>query len=262
VTVWFAANDLWFTNGQHIRLSPPAALQTMQGERLGDSNVRIVDAPSFPKISEIQLRYSSLVPIAIQNRWTSVVTNEGGVQAASTSRLNSAIIKNTLPALATASANWVRIGRPWESLTGTLPRARFIPRESSGLCSVPIESITAEEVKHVGDVSLPCNIELDNGSCLIVSVQSPTDGTFVLADTFYPGWTCRRGDAELEIIPIHGVFRGVSLPAGPHRLVFEYEPWSFQLGLALSIFGILLIGGIVLHGYRAGRSTDRDDHSL
>ena len=38
--------------------------------------------------------------------------------------------------------------------------------------------------------------------------------------------------------------RGVALRAGTHRLVFEYRPLSFRLGMALSVLGLAGLAGV------------------
>jgi hypothetical protein len=75
-------------------------------------------------------------------------------------------------------------------------------------------------------------------------------GLVVLADQFYPGWrltVAPRGGIpqEMKALRTNRVMRGVWLPAGQYRLLFEYRPLSFVLGVVISGLGIALTGLLV-----------------
>ncbi len=64
--------------------------------------------------------------------------------------------------------------------------------------------------------------------------------TAVFADLMAPGWTLRRWDArgqgeEIPALVANGAIRGAVLPAGAARYEWRYEPFSFRLGLFLSL---------------------------
>jgi hypothetical protein len=76
-----------------------------------------------------------------------------------------------------------------------------------------------------------------------VAVQAdlPAPGVLILADTFYPGWTCRdRNGQDLPIFPVNGTSRGVYLGQGRHELLFEFKPPRFVLGMRLCALGLVL----------------------
>lgn len=253
LVIWVTVNDLWITNAQYVRLAPPKPFGELPTAEPADPNVRIVDAPGFPEIIELNLRYSCLVPIAIENSWTSVMTDEGGVEPQSIRRLHEGIVRNTLPALPTAGCNWLWKGGPWQLIEKALPRARFVPEQAKELCEIALTEISAEQVERLHQAATPCSIDSDLGRTLTVSVTAPTDGVVVLADTFYPGWKCRSQGEELEIRSVHGAFRGVSVPAGQHKLVFSYEPWSHLLGFLLTIVGLVIAAAILVYDRRSSR---------
>jgi hypothetical protein len=75
-------------------------------------------------------------------------------------------------------------------------------------------------------------------------------GILVLADSFYPGWHVYVDGKEEKIYRANLFFRGVKLAAGGHRVEFRYEPWSFRLGLMISLaaFGaVLVVSGVLFY---------------
>lgn len=62
----------------------------------------------------------------------------------------------------------------------------------------------------------------------------------VLSDAYYPGWRASINGAAKAIFPAYHVFRAVLIPAGESTVVFEYFPQSLEIGLALSVVGMLL----------------------
>ena len=81
-----------------------------------------------------------------------------------------------------------------------------------------------------------------------LQVVLPQKGLVVLADQFEAGWKLLvESDASgvFRREPIQQtnlVMRGVFLPAGTHRLVFQYQPVEFQLGAVGSVVGWLAVG--------------------
>lgn len=69
------------------------------------------------------------------------------------------------------------------------------------------------------------------------SVQIETDATrrslLVLCDAFYSGWRAYVDGNRADVLCTNGIFRGVSVPAGRHVVVFRFQPPSFRIGVAL-----------------------------
>ena len=68
-----------------------------------------------------------------------------------------------------------------------------------------------------------------------IAVDATNDCILVLADCYFPGWKAFIEEEEAEIFPVFYTFRGILMPKGAHTVVFRYEPWTFRLGLTLSI---------------------------
>jgi len=79
-----------------------------------------------------------------------------------------------------------------------------------------------------------------------LAVEATNDCILVLADCYFPGWKAYIGEKEAEIFPVFYTFRGILMPRGTHTVVFRYEPWTFQLGLAVSVATLVTALGIAL----------------
>ena len=75
-------------------------------------------------------------------------------------------------------------------------------------------------------------------------------GLLVLLDGWSTGWKARVDGAERPVARVAGLFRGVAVNGGEHRLVLTFEPVSFRLGLALGVLSLGLLLGLVLRGRR------------
>ncbi|GBD26749.1 hypothetical protein HRbin30_02091 [bacterium HR30] len=71
-----------------------------------------------------------------------------------------------------------------------------------------------------------------------VEVVSARPALLILNDTFYPGWRATVDGRSAPIYRANFLFRGVPVQPGDHQVVFEYVPWSFRIGAALSIIGM------------------------
>jgi hypothetical protein len=66
--------------------------------------------------------------------------------------------------------------------------------------------------------------------------SSPTEQYVVVQDAFYPGWKAYVNGKETTIDPVNVTFRGFKVPAGENmQVVMSYQPWTFRLGLIISI---------------------------
>jgi len=76
-------------------------------------------------------------------------------------------------------------------------------------------------------------------------VHTSETALLVLSDIVYPGW---KGYVDGESVPIYktnGIFRGIVVPPGDHRVDMRFRPTSLRIGLGLALMaGIGLIVGI------------------
>lgn len=65
-------------------------------------------------------------------------------------------------------------------------------------------------------------------------------GFVVLADSYYPGWQATLGNQPTPIYRANSLLRAVYVPAGSHQIQFQFRPFDFYLGAAVS--GLALAG--------------------
>jgi len=64
----------------------------------------------------------------------------------------------------------------------------------------------------------------------------------VLSDTFYPGWKVFVDGKQEKIYRANYILRAVYLRPGKHTVKFTYDPFSFKLGLLITLVTILIVG--------------------
>lgn len=84
----------------------------------------------------------------------------------------------------------------------------------------------------------PRHIELE--------VEARGRGYLVLADSHYPGWKAAVDGRPAPILRANGAFRAVRLERGTRRVTFDYDPWTFKTGFALSTITAVLVAAWLL----------------
>jgi len=93
---------------------------------------------------------------------------------------------------------------------------------------------------------------------LIVHVQCDRPGLLVVPDTYETSWRVFVDDKEQEILVANYALRAVALSAGSHRVEFRYDPGLFVSASRISIFAVILLLGLTLHGaWRGSRALGR-----
>jgi uncharacterized membrane protein YfhO len=80
---------------------------------------------------------------------------------------------------------------------------------------------------------------------ILDKVEGP--GLLVLSELYYPGWKVNIDGNEANVKKVFGLFRGVDIPSGTHKVIFSFQPARVYIGLILATltwFGILLYFGI------------------
>ncbi|WP_420642785.1 YfhO family protein [Candidatus Leptofilum sp.] len=74
-----------------------------------------------------------------------------------------------------------------------------------------------------------------------VQTSSSRPQLLVLTDAYYPGWQVTVDGESAELLQANGLFRGVLLPVGEHKVTFTFAPRSFQLGGMMTAVGLILL---------------------
>lgn len=89
----------------------------------------------------------------------------------------------------------------------------------------PLESKIGENITEV-DLQRPNPNELQ--------IQAKGPGLLVLSEIAYPGWKVTIDGRPAQIIDVDGLFRGISVPDGEHKIILEFSPILFTVGIGVS----------------------------
>ncbi|MCK4572353.1 YfhO family protein, partial [candidate division WOR-3 bacterium] len=75
------------------------------------------------------------------------------------------------------------------------------------------------------------------------------DGYLVLSEHYYPGWEAYVDGERVKILRANYLFRAIPLGSGEHKVKFIFSPETFQIGVILSLLGVLfiIVAGITVH---------------
>ena len=120
----------------------------------------------------------------------------------------------------------------------------------------PVKSAPTGTVKVVGSTS----------DTLTLEIETPQPAILLVTDLYSRDWHVRSLDASMqakyEIMPANYVLRAVPLAAGHHRILMEFVPTAFSLGLSISAAAWLGWLGAVLILVRRGRGEFAGKNSV
>jgi hypothetical protein len=76
---------------------------------------------------------------------------------------------------------------------------------------------------------------------VIIETEAPGRRLLVLSDAWFPGWRATVDGAPVSIARANVAFRAVAVPAGRHRVVFDYAPASFRIGATITGLALALL---------------------
>ena len=74
-------------------------------------------------------------------------------------------------------------------------------------------------------------------------VTSPGGGQFALIEQNYPGWRAFVDERPVPIALWNSAFQAIAVPAGEHRVVFEFRSQALRIGAAISAVAWLVLLG-------------------
>ncbi len=87
---------------------------------------------------------------------------------------------------------------------------------------------------------------------IVYESNSQTDALAVFGEIYYPaGWTATIDDNQATILQTDYILRGLQIPAGRHRITFQFNPRSLAIGKTIAYIGsalavIALLGALIL----------------
>ncbi len=164
----------------------------------------------------------------------SVITNEGNLGAAWF--VKAARFEKDAPAVMKALTN-------------------FSPRDTAVFFAADQGRVTVTPVDSAATIQLMAN----NNDEVIYQSNASTNGFAVFSEVFYDkGWKAYIDDKETPIIRTNYVLRGLQIPAGSHKIRFEFHPSSFYTGEKLALIAgiilVLLVLGAIFQWYRSNRT--------
>ena len=107
----------------------------------------------------------------------------------------------------------------------------------------PLESLIAFSSKLKAQSSKHDSVNIAKYSPNEVVIKaSVRSGKFlVLADTYYPGWKASVDGKPAHIYKANYMLRAVFLEPGEHEVRFSFQPFSFKLGLVLTILTLVIL---------------------
>lgn len=97
--------------------------------------------------------------------------------------------------------------------------------------------------------------------------DAANEGIIMFPEIYYPlGWNVTVDDQPHEYFCGDYVLRGIRVPAGKHKIVFEFHPDSYYSGEKVAMFGsilvfLALIGGVVMNA-RKGNELEPETPAL
>lgn len=89
-----------------------------------------------------------------------------------------------------------------------------------------------------GDQEIPCDA-ISMGGNIDVTCSSTFPGTLVVSENSFSGWKAKV-DGKPTPLVVYKYWLAVKTLPGQHTYQFRYRPWDVPVGIALTIFGIIL----------------------
>jgi hypothetical protein len=102
----------------------------------------------------------------------------------------------------------------------------------------------------------------DDPDRVVVRTSANRPAMLVLTEAYAEGWQARVDSTPVPIRPANYAFRGVVVPAGNHRVTFEFKPPAVYAGAKVSLAALIAVLAWLGWGVTAHRRTGRRLQSL
>jgi hypothetical protein len=91
---------------------------------------------------------------------------------------------------------------------------------------------------------------------MVIDTTADSAAVLVVSEVNYPGWVATVDGQSAPIHTADFLLRGVTLPAGSHRIEMRYTAPAARKGALISVFTILVLGALIVYARRTDlRST-------
>jgi hypothetical protein len=111
-------------------------------------------------------------------------------------------------------------------------------------------SDVAPMLRQAPEIARAAHIESYDAERVVVHADSSEPTILLLTDSNYPGWKATVDGHPATILKANYLFRGVLLPAGSHRVEFQYSPVSYAVGYGISLLSALVAAAWVFRDRR------------
>lgn len=182
-------------------------------------------------------------------------SNYFGLQSKGLLALNLLNVRYFLKPATTAEAGPIYADSKWRVYTNpqAFPRAWLVHQtavEPSPEMLLRRLGTPGSEPDHLGLLTAPLEMALEpvfDGTAedasveqysarnIALKVRAASRGLLVLSEMYYPGWEVRVNGHREKVYEVDGGLRGVIVPQGESRVIFEYVPRTVIMGGLLSI---------------------------
>ena len=141
----------------------------------------------------------------------------------------------------------------FNDLLGMLTNQSVDLKQTAVVENLPIQLINQINQNSLQIQSVNADTKLVSSGELDVEVKTERPGLLVVTDQYYPGWVAIVDGKQEPIYAVDGIFRGVVLEEGDHRIQFKYRPLSFRIGVMISSLSLLILIIFSVFGSRLSR---------
>lgn len=137
----------------------------------------------------------------------------------------------------------------WENLN-VLPRAWFVNRVMQCSDDEALSSIKQGKVEPRQTALVDRELAASSGKVEVVSyapnriemtTETTSEGFLVVSEVYYNGWEAFLDGVRVPVYRTDYALRGISVPAGKHRVEMRFRPASVGYGAVLSLLGCVLL---------------------
>ena len=139
----------------------------------------------------------------------------------------------------------------YDEISGTVILS-FSELGTYDLSSIQILAVSMEGYEEDIENLNESNFEvIDYGNGYINGTANPaTDGVLQFSTIYNKGWTIYVDGEKVETMSVNEYFLGINITSGEHTIYMEYSTPYLKIGAVISLIGIILFIGIIIHTKR------------